>query len=82
MINLNIGIDPWLDLCYHSEKAGLRTSSDLYPEYLITWAGHHWDSYGILDIAAEPLFIQQAHLWEIKTVQIWLKTFPTWKQQR
>jgi hypothetical protein len=32
-----------------------------------------------MDIPAEPLFIQQAHLWEIRTVQKWLKTFPDWK---
>ncbi|KAF4635431.1 hypothetical protein G7Y89_g2660 [Cudoniella acicularis] len=72
-------IDPWLDLCYHSTEAPLRITSDLHPEYLITGAGHHWDSYGILNVSAEPLFIQQAHLWEIKTVQKWLKTFPNWK---
>ncbi|KAA8576690.1 hypothetical protein MFRU_014g01720 [Monilinia fructicola] len=66
--------DVWLDLCYHSHDApSPRISSDLHPEYLISGAGHHWDSYGILDVAAEPLFIQQAHLWEIKTVKKWLK---------
>ncbi|KAH6670784.1 extracelular serine carboxypeptidase-like protein [Halenospora varia] len=75
-------IDPWLDLCYHSEKAPLRTTSDLHPEYLITGAGHHWDSSGILNVAAEPLFIQQAHLWEIKTVTKWLRTFDSWKKGR
>jgi hypothetical protein len=47
----------------------------LHPEYLINGGGHHWDSSGILDIAAEPQFIQQAHLWEIKTVQKWLRSF-------
>lgn len=78
----NTGVDPWLDLCYHAEGTPLRVSSDLHPEYLIAGAGHHWDSYGILDIAAEPLFIQQAHLWEIKTVQKWLRTFKSWKPAR
>jgi hypothetical protein len=39
---------------------------------LIAGGGHHWDSYGILDLAAEPQYIEQAHLWEIKTVQKWL----------
>ncbi|KAG9231604.1 extracelular serine carboxypeptidase-like protein [Amylocarpus encephaloides] len=72
-------VDPWLDLCYHATDAPLRTSTDLNPEYLITGAGHHWDSYGILNIAAEPLFIQQAHQWEIRTVQKWLRTFKDWK---
>ncbi|PQE06585.1 extracelular serine carboxypeptidase protein [Rutstroemia sp. NJR-2017a BVV2] len=66
--------DVWLDLCYHSNNAtSPRVSSDLHPEYLITGAGHHWDSYGIKNISAEPLFIQQAHLWEIRTVKKWLK---------
>ncbi|KAE8441112.1 hypothetical protein EG329_005854 [Mollisiaceae sp. DMI_Dod_QoI] len=74
------GVDVWLDLCYHSNFAPLRESSDLNPEYLIAGAGHHWDSSGILDVSAEPLFIQQAHLWEIKTVQKWLKTFPDWQK--
>jgi hypothetical protein len=46
---------------------------------LIAGAGHHWDSYGILDIGAEPLFIQQAHIWEIKTVKKWLRAFKDWK---
>ncbi|KAM3089064.1 hypothetical protein ACMFMG_000682 [Clarireedia jacksonii] len=66
--------DVWLDLCYHSHNAtSPRISSDLHPEYLITGAGHHWDSYGIKNISAEPPFIQQAHLWEIRTVKKWLK---------
>jgi hypothetical protein len=72
-------VDVWLDLCYHSNSAPLRVSSDIHPEFLIAGAGHHWDSYGILNVAAEPLFIQQAHLWEIRTVQKWLKTFDDWK---
>jgi hypothetical protein len=46
---------------------------------LVAGAGHHWDSYGILDIGAEPLFIQQAHIWEIKTVKKWLRAFKDWK---
>ncbi|KAN0115436.1 peptidase S28 [Hyaloscypha variabilis] len=75
-------VDPWLDLCYHSTKAPLRTSSDDHPEYLIAGSGHHWDSYGILDVSSEPLFIQQSHLWEIRTVEKWLRTFPSWKPGR
>ena len=62
--------DVWLDLCYHSELApSPRISSDLHPEYLINGGGHHWDSYGILDVAAEPQFIREAHYWEIRTVK-------------
>ena len=72
-------IDVWLDVCYHSNDAPPRYSTDLHPEYLIAGAGHHWDSYGILDVGAEPQFIQQAHLWEIKTVKKWLRKFKSWK---
>lgn len=79
MLTVISAVDPWLNLCYHSEKAPLRTTSDMRAEYLIAGAGHHWDSYGILDISSEPLFIQQAHEWEIRTVQKWLKGFSTWK---
>ncbi|KAI1393617.1 peptidase S28 [Hypoxylon trugodes] len=75
--------DVWNDLCYHSNFAPARTvSSDLHPEYLITGAGHHWDSYGILDVDAEPQFIREAHLWQIKTVKKWLKTFDDWKKSK
>jgi len=71
--------DVWLDLCYHSNLAPPRHSSDLHPEYLIAGGGHHWDSYGILDLSAEPQYIQQAHLWEIRTVQKWLKSWNSTK---
>ncbi|RDL38322.1 uncharacterized protein BP5553_02662 [Venustampulla echinocandica] len=76
---IDLPIDPWLGLCYHAPGTPVRESSDLNPEYLIAGAGHHWDSSGIKNIPAEPLFIQQAHLWEIKTVQKWLRTFKDWK---
>jgi hypothetical protein len=69
-----LGTDPWLDLCVHSSKAEPRHSSDLHPAHLIAGAGHHWDSYGILNISAEPQYIQQAHLWEIRTVRKWLES--------
>ncbi|KAI4183956.1 MAG: hypothetical protein L6R41_005067 [Letrouitia leprolyta] len=72
-------IDVWNDLCYHSDNASARYSTDLHPEYLIAGAGHHWDSYGILDVDAEPQFIKQAHLWEIRTVRKWLDAFGSWK---
>lgn len=66
--------DVWLDLCYHSHFAPEpRQGSDLRPEYLISGSGHHWDSYGIKDVEAEPQFIREAHLWEIRTVKKWLK---------
>jgi hypothetical protein len=65
--------DVWIDLCHHSNLAPARYSSDLHPEYLINGGGHHWDSYGIKNISAEPQFIRDAHLWEIKTVKKWLR---------
>ena len=74
--------DVWLDVCYHSNfpGAGLRQqTSDLHPEYLITGAGHHWDSYGILDVDAEPQFIREAHKWEIRSITRWLNDFSNWK---
>jgi Serine carboxypeptidase S28 len=67
--------DVWNELCYHSSKAPTRYSTDLHPEYFINGAGHHWDSYGIKNISAEPQFIRDVHLWEIKTVKKWLTTF-------
>lgn len=69
--------DVWLDLCYHSSNAPGRVTANAeeaekHPQLLITGAGHHWDSYGILDVAAEPQFIREAHRWEIRTVRRWL----------
>jgi hypothetical protein len=61
--------DVWLDLCYHSKLAPQpRISSDVYPSYLIAGAGHHWDSYGIGNVSAEPAYIREAHYWEERTV--------------
>ncbi|KAI0535231.1 extracelular serine carboxypeptidase-like protein [Xylaria digitata] len=72
--------DVWNGLCYHSPMApARRQTSDLRPELLITGAGHHWDSSGILNVEAEPQFIQEAHLWEVRTVKKWLRDFGTWK---
>lgn len=71
--------DVWLDLCYHSNDAPLRQSTDSEPELLITGSGHHWDSYGILDVEGEPQFIREAHKWEIRIVQRWLQNFSSWK---
>lgn len=75
--------DVWNGLCYHSPLAPARTeTSDLRPELLITGAGHHWDSTGIQSIDAEPQFIREAHLWEIRTVKKWLKEFGSWKPSK
>ncbi|TRX91921.1 hypothetical protein FHL15_007240 [Xylaria flabelliformis] len=75
--------DVWNGLCYHSPLApARRQTSDLHPELFITGAGHHWDSSGILDVEAEPQFIREAHLWEIRTVKKWLREFHSWKPTR
>ncbi|KAI1267834.1 extracelular serine carboxypeptidase-like protein [Xylariaceae sp. FL1019] len=75
--------DPWNYVCYHSPLAPQRTqTSDLHPEHWISGAGHHWDSYGILDVEAEPQFIREAHYWEIRTVKKWLREFGNWKSSK
>ncbi|KAK3060519.1 hypothetical protein LTS18_008367, partial [Coniosporium uncinatum] len=78
--------DVWLDLCYHSNlvkdregRAAVRYGPD---QMLIAGAGHHWDSYGIGDVAAEPQFIRNTHEWEIRMVRRWLREFGTWKAGR
>ncbi|KAL5115030.1 hypothetical protein ACEQ8H_007071 [Pleosporales sp. CAS-2024a] len=67
--------DVWLDLCYHSNLAPQprRISSDMHPRYLIAGGGHHWDSYGIRNVSAEPDGIREAHLWEQRTVSRFLE---------
>jgi hypothetical protein len=61
--------DVWRDVCYHGHNASTRYG----PQQLqITGAGHHWDSYGILDVEAEPDFIRAAHEWELRHVHAWL----------
>jgi hypothetical protein len=80
LAHIDGGVDVWLDICYHSHFApSPRVSTDLRPEYLIAGGGHHWDSAGILDVAAEPDYIRNAHIWEIRTVQKWLRDFGSWK---
>ena len=73
--------DVWLDICYHSNDAPLRytpsyTNAYAYPQLLINGAGHHWDSNGLgglKNVSLEPQFIQNAHLWEIRIVQQWMR---------
>ncbi|KAF2704383.1 hypothetical protein K504DRAFT_390113 [Pleomassaria siparia CBS 279.74] len=68
--------DVWVDLCYHSNLApSPRYSSDLHPSYLIAGGGHHWDSTGIKNVTAEPGYIKEAHLWEIRTVRRWVASW-------
>ncbi|KAF2674006.1 extracelular serine carboxypeptidase [Microthyrium microscopicum] len=62
--------DVWRDVCFHSHNATERYGPN---QMLITGAGHHWDSYGILNVDAEPDFIKAAHQWEIRRVETWLK---------
>jgi hypothetical protein len=74
--------DVWNDLCYHSTFAPERYSTELQPELSINGGGHHGDSYGILDVAAEPQFIREAHYFEIRAVEKWLGRFKNWKPGR
>jgi len=69
--------DVWRDVCYHSEDAPEREGGE---KFLLVGGGHHWDSYGILDVDAEPQYVTQAHEWEIRTVKKWLRDFPQWKK--
>lgn len=73
------GVDVWKDLCYHSSHAPMRYGPN---QYLIAGGGHHWDSYGILDIDAEPDYIKAAHQWEIRMVKIWLAEFESYQAQK
>ena len=66
-------VDVWLDLCYHSELAPSPRVGPL--QYLIAGGGHHWDSYGIKNVSAEPDYIREAHLWEIRTVNRWIEAW-------
>ena len=73
--------DVWLDICYHSNDAPLRYSTspgeeDLHPQLLISGAGHHWDSNGLgglKNLTQEPQFVRNAHLWEIRTAEKWVR---------
>lgn len=67
-------VDVWRDLCYHGFNSTPDHRDIRYGEnqYLIAGGGHHWDSYGILNISAEPDYIRAAHEWEIRTVNRWL----------
>ncbi|KAI0480174.1 serine carboxypeptidase S28-domain-containing protein [Xylariaceae sp. FL0804] len=78
--------DVWLGLCVHSPDAPaqeqVQTTADpsyLHPRQLINGAGHHWDSYGVLDVAAEPQFIRETHRWQMRVVRKWLDDFGGWK---
>lgn len=66
--------DVWNDLCYHGYNSTADHRDIRYGpnQYLVAGGGHHWDSYGILNISAEPDFIRNAHLWEIRTVERWI----------
>ncbi|KAJ7355300.1 hypothetical protein DFH08DRAFT_1052151 [Mycena albidolilacea] len=63
------GIDPWQYACVHSPDGFKRTNTLLRPYYEIKEGGHHWDENGLLNITAEPDFIQAIHKYEIKTVR-------------
>ncbi|KAI1611606.1 extracelular serine carboxypeptidase [Exophiala viscosa] len=64
------GSDVWRDVCYHGHNASTRYGEQ---QMLITGGGHHWDSYGILNLTLEPDFIRAAHQWEIRHVLTWMQ---------
>ncbi|KIW15908.1 hypothetical protein PV08_05958 [Exophiala spinifera] len=74
------GSDVWRDVCYHGHNASRPRHGE--NQMLITGAGHHWDSYGILNVSAEPDFIRAAHEWEIRRVETWLKEWDETKGSR
>ncbi|KAJ6494321.1 extracelular serine carboxypeptidase-like protein [Mycena sanguinolenta] len=72
------GIDPWQYACVHSPDGFKRPNTLLRPYYEIKQGGHHWDENGLLNISAEPDFIQAIHKYEIQFVKSWLADFPKW----
>ncbi|KAK7026334.1 putative serine protease EDA2 [Favolaschia claudopus] len=72
------GIDPWQYACVHSPDGFPRRDTLLRPYYKIEQGGHHWDENGLLNISAEPGFIQAIHKYEITFVKSWLADFPAW----
>ena len=74
--------DVWKDLTYHSDLAPPRYWSKDHPEYLINGAGHIWDIWSEDDLATEPQYIREAHLFEIRTVTKWLDGFKSWNSSQ
>ncbi|KAJ7336139.1 hypothetical protein DFH08DRAFT_939240 [Mycena albidolilacea] len=80
------GIDPWQYACVHSPDGFKRSNTLLRPYYEIKQGGHHCfrDENGLLNISAEPDFIQAIHKYEIQFlnarqfVKSWLADFPEW----
>ncbi|KAF8845504.1 peptidase S28 [Paxillus ammoniavirescens] len=68
-------VDPWRPCTPHSDYAKDREDTILQPFKLIPDAVHHYDEYGLRDITAEPLEIQQIHYEMIAFVLEWLKDF-------
>lgn len=67
--------DVWNDVCYHGYNSTPAHNNIRYGanQMLIAGGGHHWDSYGILNISAEPDYIRSAHEWEIRSVKTWIQ---------
>lgn len=82
-LTIAIASDVWRDLCYHTTlDSSPRPYSDLHPQYLIESAGHVWDRYGFGDVAAEPQYIREAHYWEVRVVERWLRDFSSWQKEK
>ncbi|KAJ7758085.1 serine carboxypeptidase S28-domain-containing protein [Mycena maculata] len=66
-------VDPWRPATPHSEYAWDRADTPLRPFKLIPGGVHHYDEWGLLDLADEPPEIRKIHEEMIDFVGEWLK---------
>ncbi|GBE84978.1 Probable extracellular serine [Sparassis crispa] len=66
-------VDPWRPDTPHSEYAPDRNDTILRPFKLIPNGVHHYDEYGLRNIADEPPEIEKVHREMIEFVTAWLK---------
>ncbi|GLB38681.1 putative peptidase S28 [Lyophyllum shimeji] len=66
-------VDPWRPDTPHSAYAHDRKDTILRPFKLIPGAVHHWDEYGLANLADEPPEILKIHMEMIHFVTEWLK---------
>ncbi|KAJ7213888.1 serine carboxypeptidase S28-domain-containing protein [Mycena pura] len=66
-------VDPWRPDTPHSDYALDRADTTLRPFKLIPGAVHHYDEYGLADLADEPPEIRKIHEEMIFFVKKWLK---------
>ncbi|KAJ6508343.1 serine carboxypeptidase S28-domain-containing protein [Mycena sanguinolenta] len=66
-------VDPWRPDTPHSDYAYDRADTILRPFKVIPGGVHHYDEWGLLNLADEPKEIRKIHLEMIDFVQEWLK---------